>query len=81
MIENENIQFIPGVDLVQQSEAFQKWFAENAQPNITFADTCTKRDEYSRPSEWHFDGFIVKAIYFTENENYTFNKFVIYGTI
>lgn len=81
MILDKDIQFIPGVDLLQQSEEFQKWFAENVQPNVTFADTCTKRDEYGRPSEWHFDSFIVKAVYYTENENYTFNKFVIYGTI
>lgn len=81
MMLDSTIQFIPGVDLLQQSEAFQKWFAENIQQKVTFADTCTKRDEYDRPSEWHFDSFIVKAIYYTENENYTFNKFVIYGTV
>lgn len=75
------IEVQEGVDLQLQSIIFQAWFNENWMPKIDFADTCTKRDEYGRPSEWHFDSFIVKAVYYTENENYNFNKFVCYGII
>jgi hypothetical protein len=78
---NETIQFEEGVELGLQNEAFQAWFEENIRPQIDFNATCTTRDEWQRPITWEFEEVVVKAIYFTENENYNFNKFVCYGTI
>jgi hypothetical protein len=48
-------------------------------PKIDFSDSCSKRDEWERPSEWVFDSMTVNAIYFTNTEyKLDFNKFVIY---
>lgn len=85
---NDTISFEEGIELNLQNEDFKTWFNENCQPQITFADgkngtvqTCSSFDEFSRPSEWVFEKLTVKAVYFTENENYNFNKFMCYGTI
>jgi len=85
---NDTIEFELGIELQLQNEDFKAWFAENCQPNITFSDgknetvqTCVTFDEFGRPSTWAFEKLTVKAVYFTENENYNFNKFVCYGTI
>lgn len=75
------IEVQEGVDLQLQSIIFQAWFNENCMPKIDFADSCVKRDEWNRPSEWLVENITVKAVYYTENENYNFNKFLIYGTI
>lgn len=75
------IEVQEGVDLQLQSIIFQAWFNENCMPKIDFADSCSQRDEWNRPSEWTFENITVKAVYCTENENYNFNKFVIYGTV
>lgn len=70
-----------GIELQFQTAVFQAWFNENCSPKIDFADTCAVRDEWNRPLEWHFDECKVIAVYYTENVNYNFNKFLIYGTI
>ena len=74
-------QFLDGVELQLQTPTFQAWFNEHCMPKIDFADTCVKRDEWNRPSEWLVENITVKEVYFTENENYNFNKFLIYGTV
>ena len=70
-----------GVELQLQSQEFQDLFNSTILTKIDYADSCTKRDEWQRPSEWVFENITVKAVYYTENENYNFNKFVCYGTI
>jgi len=84
----DTIQFDESKLLSEQSIEFQEWFAENCQPNITFADgkngsvqTCATFDQFGRPSTWIFENITVEAIYFTENQNYTFNKFIFNGNI
>ena len=85
---NDTISFDEGVELNLQNEAFKKWFNENIMQKITFADgkngtvqTCSTFDEFSRPETWVFEKLTVKAVYFTGNQNYNFNKFVCYGTL
>ena len=75
----ENIQ--SGVEISLQPQDVQDWFNADIMPKIDFADTCNVRDEFERPSEWHFTECVVKAVYFTENVNYNFNKFLLYGII
>jgi len=85
---NETISFEEGIELNLQNQEFQDWFNVNIMPNITFADgkngtvqTCATFDEFSRPETWVFGNMMVRAVYFTQNENYNFNKFVCYGII
>lgn len=76
-----------GLPLSEQSSVFQAWFNENCMPNITFGNgidseqTCTEFDEFNRPKVWLFDEVRIVAEYYTQNENYNFNQFLIYGTI
>ena len=83
-----------GLPLSEQSQVFQAWFNENCMPHIDFADTCTVRDEWQRPLEWHLPEVKVVAEYFTIDEvpelalspnymyNYNFKQWRVYnGTI
>ena len=76
-----------GLPLSEQTAIFQTWFDENIMPNITFGNgvdslqTCTVFDEYNRPKEWEIGGVKIIAEYYTQDINYTFNKFIIYGTV
>lgn len=82
-----------GLPLSEQTQVFQAWFMENCMPHINFADTCTVRDEWQRPLEWHFDEVKVVAEYYTIKEipelannrdwqyNYNFKQWRVYGTI
>ena len=82
-----NTQIQSGLSLHEQTAVFQAWFNENCMPHITFGNgidsekTCTDFDQYGRPSKWVLRTVTVEAVYFTENENYSFNKFMIYGTV
>ena len=75
------INIIDGAPLHEQSAIFQAWFNEEIMPRIDFAESCTSRDEFSRPKTWLFDKVRVSAEYLTDNENYNFKWFVIYGTL
>jgi hypothetical protein len=84
---NDTISFEEGVELGLQNTDFIAWFNSNIQPKITFADgkngtsqTCSTFDEFGRPNTWIFDNMTVTAVYFTQNENYNFNKFIINGS-
>ena len=76
-----------GLSLSEQTTIFQTWFDENIASNITFGNgvdsvqTCTAFDEFNRPKEWEIEGIKIIADYYTQDVNYTFNKFIIYGTI
>ena len=82
-----------GLPLSEQSSVFQAWFNENCMPHIDFADTCTVRDEWQRPLEWHLPEVKVVAEYYTVEEipslalnryyqyNYNFKQWRVYGTI
>lgn len=74
-------QLKEGLPLNEQTPVFQAWFNETCMPQIDFADSCGVRDEWNRPSEWSVENITVKAVYYTENVNYNFNKFTIYGTV
>lgn len=74
-------EIIQGAEITAQTPEFQEYFKTDLQPKIDFANSCKVRDKHNRPLEWHFDNVIIKAIYFTDNENYNFNKFVCYGTV
>ena len=86
-------QVLDGVELQLQSPTFQAWFNENCMPHIDFADTCTVRDEWQRPLEWHLPEVKVVAEYYTVEEipslalnrdyqyNYNFKQWMVYGTI
>lgn len=63
----------------EQSTEFQDFFNAEILPKIDFAESCNERDEFNRPLSWLFADCEVRATYFTKNENYNFNKFVIYG--
>ena len=88
-----NIEILDGKPLQEQTQVFQAWFNENIMPNVDFADTCTVRDEWQRPLEWHFEEVKVVAEYYTVEEipslannpnymyNYNFKQWRIYGTI
>lgn len=88
-----NIEILNGKPLQEQSPIFQAWFNENCMPHIDFADTCTVRDEWQRPLEWHLPEVKVVAEYYTVEEipelalnrdyqyNYNFKQWRIYGTI
>ena len=78
---NDTISFEEGIELDLQNEDFKDWFNENIMPKIDFSDSCSKRDEWGRPSEWVFDSLTVLAVYFTENNRYTLNKFICDGVI
>lgn len=71
------INIIDGATLQEQSQVFQAWFNENIQTKIDFADSCSIYDTCGRPSEWHFSECKVTAKYFTSDENYSFDKFII----
>ena len=79
------MEIINGAPLSGQSAEFQDWFYAEIMPNITFGNgidsvqTCTEFDKYGRSSKWVFDLFTVVAEYYTENVNYNFNQFLIYG--
>ena len=81
------MEIINGAPLSEQSQEFQDWFNAEIMPNITFGNgidsvqTCSEFDQFGRPSKWVFDSATVVAEYFTENVNYNFNKFLIYGTV
>lgn len=81
------MNIINGLPLSEQSQDFQDYFNLEIMPNITFGNgidskqTCSEFDEFGRPSKWVFDECIVEAVYYTQNENYNFNYFLIYGTI
>lgn len=82
-----------GLPLSEQTAVFQAWFNEHCMPDIDFANTCTVRDEWQRPLEWHLPEVKVVAEYFTVEEvpalaqnpnymyNYNFKQWRIYGTI
>lgn len=81
------MEIINGAPLSEQSQEFQDWFNAEIQPNITFGNgidseqTCSEFDQFGRPYKWVFDSVTVVADYYTQNENYNFNQFLIYGTI
>ena len=68
-----------GFPLSEQTQVFQAWFNEHIIPNVDFVDTCTVRDEWQRPLEWHLPEVRVVAEYHTKDINYNFNQFKIYG--
>ena len=82
-----------GLPLSEQTAVFQAWFNEHIMPNVDFADTCTVRDEWQRPLEWHFEEVKVVAEYYTIEEipelaknpnymyNYNFKQWRFYGVI
>ena len=86
-------QIKEGLPLAEQTAVFQAWFNEHCMPDIDFADTCTVRDEWQRPLEWHLPEVKVVAEYFTMLEvpelaqnpnymyNYNFKQWRVYGTI
>lgn len=69
-----------GLPLQAQSQEFKDYFNSEIMPKIDFADSCNQRDTWGRPSKWLFDDIVVQATYFTENENYNFNEFLIFKT-
>lgn len=82
-----------GLPLAEQTSVFQAWFNEHCMPDIDFADTCTVRDEWQRPLEWHLPEVKVVAEYLTVEEmpelvmnpnymyNYNFKQWRIYGAV
>jgi len=86
-------QLKEGLLLNEQTQIFQAWFNETCMPNIDFANTCTVRDEWQRPLEWHLPECKVVAEYYTIEEipelamnpnymyNYNFKQYRIYGTV
>jgi len=84
----DTVEFDETKDLESQSPEFLTWFNKEIAPKITFSDgkhgipqTCATFDEFGRPSTWVFDKITVKAVYYTNNENYNLNKFICYGNI
>jgi len=73
------MEIINGAPISEQSIEFQDYFNDELRCLIDFANTCTQRDDFNRPSVWILSGIIVKAEYYTQNENYNFNQFLIYN--
>lgn len=82
-----NTQIRSGLSLQDQTPVFQAWFNENCMSKITFGNgvdseqTCAEFDAFNRPKVWLLGDVKVLAEYYTENENYNFNKFMIYGIV
>lgn len=80
---SNNMEIINNAPLSEQSQEFQDYFNAEIAPNITFGNgidsvqTCTEFDEFGRPWKWVFENVTIQAVYYTENENYSFNQFLI----
>lgn len=74
-----------GQHLNEQEQEVQAYFNTEILKNINFAvgenQTCTELDLFKRPSKWVINSLTVEAEYYTQDENYTFKQFLIYGTI
>lgn len=70
-----------GKSLQEQSKVFQSYFNEEIIQKIDFNDTCSERDMHNRPKIWKFENILIEAIYLTEDENYTLDKFIINESI
>lgn len=76
-METNNIK--SGCSIAEQLQEIQDWFNTEILPKIDFAESCSQRDEWQRPSKWIFDNIVVEAVYYTQNENYNFNQFLIFN--
>jgi len=57
----DNIEFMQGLPLSQQSDVFKQWYNENVHSQITDKTTPDTLDEYDRPVSFTLqsDGFTI----------------------